>query len=148
MALSIGYGIKVSRSTMKSLPQQRTTAIDLQQLSKHWSVVAGFSIVVKCMALHIIPNVALCSVGLLPFLINNLRNPSLQCKAAALHVVALTLSAQIGPPLVEAAHVSSPYTCATISDPQMSSNSTKAQTFIARSFAALEEVLRSETSGD
>ena len=99
------------------------------------------------MALYTNLNIVLCSVGLLPFLVNNLRNASLQCKAAAVHLVALTLSAQIGPPLVEAAHLSNSCTRATISDAQMSSNSIKAQTFITRSFAALEEVLHSEKSG-
>ena len=86
--------------------------------------------------------------GLLPFLINNLRNPALRCKAAALHLVALTLSGQIGPPHVEAAHLSSPYTHATITDAKMSSNGIKAQTFINRSFAALEEMLHTEMPGD
>ena len=91
---------------------------------------------------------ALCAAGLLPFLISNLRNPSMYCKTAALHLVSLTLSAQIGVAHIEAAHLSSPYTYATLSDVKMSSNGTKAQTFINRSFAALEEMLHTRTPGD
>lgn len=94
------------------------------------------------------PNIVALSVGLLPFLVNNLRNPRLHCKAAALHLVLLTLSAQIGPPHIEAAHLSSPHTHATVSDAKMSSNAIKAQTFITRSLAALEEMLHNDASGN
>lgn len=92
-------------------------------------------------------SIALC-VGLLPFLINNLRNPTMQCKTAALHLVSLTLSAHIGATHIEAAHLSNPYTSATLSDAKMSSNGIKAQTFINRCFAALEEMLQANQPGD
>lgn len=130
---------------MKHLQVTPSNSAGLASTGLLWQASA---FVIKYTVLHTVPNVALCPVGLLPFLVNNLRNPSLQCKAAALHMVSLTLSAQIGLPLIEAAHLLSPYTNATISDAKMSSNSIKAQTFIMRSFATLEEVLHSETSGD
>lgn len=62
--------------------------------------------------------------------------------------MAVTLSAQSGPPHVEAAHLSSPCTHATLSDPKMSSNAIKAQTFITQSFTAIEEMLDSELPGE
>ena len=62
--------------------------------------------------------------------------------------MAVTLSAQSGPPQIEAAYLSSPCTHATLSDAKMSSNAMKAQTFITQALAALKEMLDCEVSGD
>jgi len=89
---------------------------------------------------------ATCAAGLLPFMINNLRSPELECKTAALRLVWLTLAAQVEPSLVEAAYLSradaqqNPAVEAARSD-------ALAETFMERSFTAAQEMLQVKMNG-
>lgn len=89
-----------------------------------------------------------CAVGLLPFLINNLRNPSHPCKAAALHLVTMTLSAQTKPSHIEAAYLLDPEVQDAVANSEMHSNGVKAQIFIDQTFVALQSLLHSKLEGD
>ena len=79
-------------------------------------------------------------------MINNLRSPELECKTAALRLVWLTLAAQVEPSLVEAAYLSrtdaqqNPAVEAARSD-------ALAETFIERSFTAVQEMLQVKMHG-
>ena len=59
----------------------------------------------------------------------------------------MTLSAQIKTSHIEAVHFLTPEGQKTPADAEMSSNSIKAQTFIDRSFAALQDLLQTEPEG-
>ena len=89
---------------------------------------------------------AKCAAGLLPFMINNLRSPELECKTAALRLVWLTLAAQVEPSLVEAAYLSgtdaqqNPAVVAARSD-------ALAETSMEKSFAAVQEMLQVKMPG-
>ena len=85
---------------------------------------------------------ALCSVGLLPFFVNSLRQPAIECKAAALRLVALTLSAQIKPAHIEVTHLMiSSQEQSSPAPAEMNTDSIKAQLFISQAFAALPDML-------
>ena len=62
--------------------------------------------------------------------------------------MSLTLLAQIKPSHIEGVHLLRPEVQETSAHADMSSNSIKAQTFIDRSFAALQDLLQAEPEGD
>ena len=95
---------------------------------------------------HFLLYVVVCSVGLLPFLINNVRSTALACKSPALHLVTLTLGGQIKAPDIEAVYLKTGAQ-ETVARTQMGGRGLQAQTFIVQSLAAQQDMLQAEPSG-